>query len=240
MDRSIILITNDDGIDSDGLRRLALCAREHGEVWVIAPDGQRSAMSHSINLREPITVRPVAYPVEHVHAYACSGTPADCIRLGLHNILPQKPDYVFSGINYGYNTGSDIQYSATVGAGLEAAWSGIHTVAFSENASPVHEVTEAYLPQLMDRMMHEPLGYNEIWNVNFPGLPLSECKGILEDRQVADCAFYRDSYDEEAQADGSIRYHVNGRYSEDAPEGTDYRAIVDGYISIGKVRNLRA
>ena len=116
-----ILITNDDGIYSDGIIRLAQTAKEFGEVWVVAPESQRSAMSHSITLRHPIEAWNVDFPVEGVHAYACDGTPADCVRIGVLNIVPGKPDNVFSGINYGYNVASDIQYSATAGAASSAA-----------------------------------------------------------------------------------------------------------------------
>ena len=92
-----ILITNDDGIQSDGIIRLARAAKKYGKVWVVAPDGQRSAMSHRITLRETIEFFPVDFPVEGVHAYASTGTPADCVRFGILNIVKEKPDYVFSG-----------------------------------------------------------------------------------------------------------------------------------------------
>ena len=164
-----ILITNDDGIDSDGIVRLAKVAIEFGEVWVVAPDSQRSAMSHSITLRHSIEVWKVDFPVQGVHAYACDGKPADCVRIGALNIVPGKPDHVFSGINYGYNVASDLQYSATAGAAFEAAFQKIHTSAFSENACELHEVTDRYLKEIIAELLEKPLGRNQIWNVNFPG-----------------------------------------------------------------------
>ena len=100
MDRKI-LITNDDGIESDGIARLAEAAKEFGEVWIVAPESQRSAASHSITLRHPIDVLPHDFPVEGVHAFSCSGTPGDCVRVGSLNIMPVKPDVVLSGINFG-------------------------------------------------------------------------------------------------------------------------------------------
>ena len=121
-----ILITNDDGIDSDGIIRLAQVAKEFGEVYVVAPDGQRSAMSHSITLRHSIEAWEVEFPVEGVKAYACNGTPGDCVRIGVLNIVPGRPDNVFSGINYGYNVATDLQYSATAGAAFEAAFQKVH------------------------------------------------------------------------------------------------------------------
>ena len=91
-----ILIVNDDGIRSDGLARLAREAANYGEVWVVAPDGQRSAASHSITIDDPLYVTPVAFGVEGVHAFSCSGLPSDCVRLGAKYIMPQEPDVVFS------------------------------------------------------------------------------------------------------------------------------------------------
>ena len=104
-----ILITNDDGINAGGICRLAEVAKEFGEVWVIAPETQRSASSHSVTLRHPVEVWKVDFPVEGVHAFACDGQPVDCVRVGVLNVLPEKPDHVFSGINHGYNMASDLQ-----------------------------------------------------------------------------------------------------------------------------------
>ena len=94
-----IFITNDDGIQSPGLMRLAKTASALGNVCVIAPDGQRSAQSHSITLRKPIDLWPVKLPVDGVEAYACTGTPADCVRIALAHLLKERPDWVLSGIN---------------------------------------------------------------------------------------------------------------------------------------------
>ena len=116
-----ILITNDDGIESSGLRRLAEAATAYGEVWVVAPDGQRSAASHSLTIDKPLDVYPVDWGIPEIHAFSCTGLPSDCFRIGSKCVMPQKPDLVFSGINNGFNVGTDIQYSATVGAALDAA-----------------------------------------------------------------------------------------------------------------------
>lgn len=233
-----ILITNDDGINSVGIHRLAEAAKEFGEVWVVAPESQRSAMSHSVTLRYSVEAWPVDFPVEGVHAYACSGTPADCVRIGVLNIVPGKPDHVFSGINYGYNVASDLQYSATAGAAFEAAFQKIHTIAFSEDACDEHEVTDKYLRDIMEELLDKPLGINQIWNVNFPCCKLEECKGVLSDRTVSTDDFYKDHYDETDLGDGKISYMVVGVRNFEATEGTDLRAILDKYVSVGKVSNI--
>ena len=233
-----ILITNDDGINADGIIRLAQAATEFGEVWVIAPDSQRSAMSHSITLRHSVNAWKVDFPVPGVHAYACSGTPGDCVRIGSLNIVPEKPDHVFSGINYGFNAASDIQYSATAGAAFEAAFQGIHTIAFSEDACEIHEVTERYLKAIIAELLNKPLGVNQIWNVNFPGCQLAECNGILRDRKVSTDAFYVDRYIETTVSEDKVSYMVEGIRNYSALEGTDLKAIFDNYISIGIATNI--
>ena len=233
-----ILITNDDGIDSDGIIRLAKIAVEFGEVWVVAPESQRSAMSHSVTLRHGIEAWKVDFPVPGVHAYACDGTPADCVRIGVLNIVSGKPDHVFSGINYGYNVASDIQYSATAGAAFEAAFQKIHTIAFSEDACEIHEVTDRYLKEIMAELIEQPLLINQIWNVNFPGCRLAECQGILRDRKVSTDEFYKDRYTETEVLEGRISYMVEGIRNFKATEGTDLKAILDQYVSIGIATNI--
>lgn len=237
-----ILITNDDGIFAEGLIRLARTAKKYGEVWVVAPDNQRSAMSHSITLHGSFEAREVDFPVEGVHAFACTGTPADCVRIGVLNIVPGKPDHVFSGINMGYNAATDLQYSATVGAAFEAAFQGIHTIAFSEDAGELHgrscEVTDRYLDEIIAELIYEPLDKNEIWNVNFPGCRLSELKGILRDRTVSDGVFYLDHYDEAPSPEGGKIYTVVGERRWEAEEGTDLHALLNNCISVGRAKNI--
>jgi len=233
-----ILITNDDGIKAPGLIRLAKAAKEFGEVWVVAPESQRSAVSHSVTLHKPFEAWEVEFPVEGVHAYACTGFPADCVRIGVLNIVPGKPDHVFSGINFGFNVATDVQYSATAGAAFEGAFQKIHTIAFSEGTNGAEAVTDAYLHEVMGKLLDLPLGEEEIWNVNFPECPLSECKGILWDRKVSRGEFYKDSYTEEKLPDGKVRYMVDGKRNWEAEEDTDLGAILNGYISVGKAKNI--
>lgn len=235
-----ILITNDDGIHSDGLLRLARAASAFGQVWVVAPAHQRSAASHSITLDRPIDVFPCPFPVEGVQAFACSGTPGDCVRLGCLSLLPRRPDVVLSGINFGYNAASDLQYSATAGAALEAAFQGVTGIALSEGPGERHQVTQYYLPRVLERLLDNPPPPDTIWNVNFPDCPLEECRGILEGRRVSGETFYRDHYEElESLPGGGRRMMVKGVLQTSTREdGTDFRAILDRWVSVGAVRNL--
>lgn len=233
-----ILITNDDGIYADGLIRLARAAKEFGEVWIVAPDGQRSATSHSVSLRHAFDVWEVDFPVEGVHAFACDGTPVDCMRIGILNIVPGKPDRVFCGINYGYNAASDLQYSATAGAAFEAAFQGVSAIAFSEDASDEHSVTDKYLRDIIAELIDKPLSMIQIWNVNFPGCKEGECNGILRDRKVYSGVFYDDIYHGTDLGNGRTSYMVEGIRKWEADEGTDLKAILDNYVSIGIATNI--
>lgn len=234
-----ILITNDDGINADGIIRLAKTAKELGEIWVVAPLEQRSAASHSISLHDHIDVYPHDFPINDVKAFSCSGTPADCVRVGSLNIMPCKPDLVLSGLNNGYNVASDIQYSATAGAAFEGAFQGITSIALSEEADKLHEVSDEYLHSILSELSDQKLGYGQIFNVNLPGCPLTECKGILKDRKISHGMFFRDHYIELKKLEnGGIRLMVEGEYNEDAEPDTDFRAVVDKYISISIVNNI--
>lgn len=233
-----ILITNDDGIGADGIIRLAKVAKEYGQVYVVAPESQRSAMSHSITLRHPVVVRKEEFPVEGVVAYSCSGTPADCVRVGSLNIMKEKPDVVISGINLGYNCATDIQYSATAGAAFEGAFLGYRSIAISEGFEEKHPVTDKYLRVILDKIIDSDLEWGQIWNVNFPDCSLDNMKEIRFGTKVSRCAYFKDTYKEEVLEDGSISLSVNGHHEEESEEGTDLRAIYENCISVGVASNI--
>lgn len=237
--RKRILITNDDGIHAHGIIRLARAAAKFGEVWVIAPGEERSAASHSITLRTYIEVEEREFPVEGVHAFATTGMPADCIRVGVLGVMPYKPDIVFSGINFGYNAGTDVQYSATVGAAMEAVFQGIPAVAFSEGFGDDHLLTDEHLEEVIAEVIDTPYVWGQIVNVNFPLCKPEEYRGILRDRVVSRGCVFKDSYTCEEVGTGKKRYQVKGEHKTEFEEGSDLRALFDHYISIGTVRNIQ-
>ena len=235
-----ILITNDDGIAADGIVRLARIAKEFGDVWVVAPDVERSASSHCISLRSGIEVRPYDFPVEGVQAaYSCSGTPADCVRVGMVGLMPVRADVVLAGVNKGYNCATDIQYSGTCGAAFEGAFQGALSIAFSEPFSGDHAISDHYLRDILEKLITTELPPGRIWNVNFPECSLEDCNGILWNRKVSRGMFYKDSYDviEELENGGKIM-KVHGHFNTQCEEGTDMRALVDNYVSVGIVNNF--
>jgi len=245
-DNRRILIVNDDGIGSGGLLRLAKEAKKWGEVWVVAPETQRSAASHSLTINEPLKVRPIDFEVEGVQAFSCSGQPSDCVRIGSKYIMPEEPDVVFSGINNGFNVGTDIQYSATVAAALDAAMAGYPAVAFSEGfafddreSAAGHAVTDRFLPIVMEELMGQDLVPGKVININFPDCAPEDCKGILRDRKPSMGDPFIDNYTlDEELPDGTRQYSIHWVDRDHAAEGTDLRAILDGYISIGVVNNI--
>ena len=232
-----ILVVNDDGIKAEGIVRLARVAKTLGEVWVVAPSEQCSAMSHRITVRGELTVKAVEFPIDGVKAYSVSGTPADCVKVALAALMPEKPDIVFSGINEGYNAGRDILYSGTIGAATEALSNGIAAVAFSSEANRIYDVVDAQLPAIAAELSQKKLPPDQMWNVNFPGCSMAEYQGILWDRVPASHALFADRYDRTENADGSFRLAVNGILTAKADAGTDIRAVLDHYTSIGVVGN---
>lgn len=232
-----ILVTNDDGINAIGIHKLAKMAKKLGEVWVVAPEGQCSAMSQKITVADRIRLTEATdFPVSGVKAYSLGGTPADCVKVALEYLMTEKPDVVFSGINNGYNAGIEVSYSGTVAAAMEALQKGIPAIAFSTEANGIYEAVDANLFQIAKELVERPAGAGKIWNVNFPGC--SEAKGILYDRTLAKTQYFLDSYEAETQEDGSKLLDLHGKRIASAEEGTDLQALIERYISIGTIRNI--
>lgn len=235
-----ILVVNDDSINSPGLAVLAKAAAQLGEVYVVAPATQCSAMSQKLSIHADLLVEKVDFPVEVKAAYKVSGTPVDCVKVALHYILDEKPDYVFSGINEGYNVGYDIAYSGTLGAAFEAVMNGIPAIAFSNTMGAPLDMAEKHLLPIAKDLIEAGQERGEVWNVNFPGGIGTEPKGILRDRQVGAIQFYEEEYLEEKLSDTSARLTGKGTpltENDSVPADSDVEAVLKGYISIGKVKS---
>ena len=235
-----LLITNDDGINAQGIAVLARAAAAFGKVTVVAPARQCSAMSHRITLGHPLRLEAVDFPVENVTAYSLDGTPADCVKAALDAILPEKPDVVLSGINHGYNVGYDVVYSGTVGAAMEALMNGIPAIAFSNGLPEDYSLAERHLADIARKLMRSAPGSGRIWNVNFPGVSPEELRGIAWDATLANSQMYKESYDVTPQEDGSLLLRGHGTpLSPDAPvpENSDIACLRRGCISVGTIKS---
>ena len=238
-DKLNILIANDDGIDSPGIVRLAEAAAKFGSVWVAAPSSQCSGMSQKLTIFGEFPVSRPAFPVSVMDAWSIGGTPADCVKLAVNFLMPVKPDVVFSGINFGYNTGFDIAYSGTVAAAMEAVMNGIPAIAFSAQHDGSYDVTDRYILDIARELLAAPLAPGEIWNVNFPGCPLDEFKGILHERTIAPKFIFDNTYSANHRSGGmTLIPDADFIAHGDAPAGSDIEAVLHGYISIGKVKSM--
>ena len=235
-----ILITNDDGIGADGIRKLAEIARGFGEVTVVAPDTQQSAASHRCIFTRPLILKEYCFGLDGIKAFTLDGTPADCVRVGIYAASDSKPDIVLSGINHGYNISSDIQYSGTVGAALEAAFQGVPAIAVSYGSPEFKEtdIVDRYLPELLEEYMEKPLPESSIWNINIPDCRADECRGIFRDAVMNTGSFYDDQYRKEPIGDKAWSVTNTARRIWKGPERSDLDAVINRYIAVGTVTNL--
>ena len=234
-----ILIVNDDGIRSPGIAALAKVAAQFGETYVVAPDEQCSGMSQKLSLFDEMALRESAFPVPVAGAWSLGGTPADCVKIALEHLLDFKPDYIFSGVNDGWNAGFDIAYSGTIGACYEAVMNGIPAIAFSAKGRGDLTIAERYMPEIAAELIERGQGRGEIWNVNFPSGPLSELRGILRERFIAPMQLYNGVFTARLHPEGHALISQKGVPIEKgaAPAGSDIAAVLDGYISIGKIKS---
>jgi len=165
-DRPLILVSNDDGWQSPGIQRVAEALAELGDVWVVAPERERSAVSHAISLHKPLRVRRMAD-----QSFWCSGTPADCVLVAMHHVLPRRPDLCVSGINKGANLGDDVTYSGTVGAAIEAALGDVPAIAASltgDVAKPDWQPAVDLTMQVARDVLANGLPPHTVLNLNVP------------------------------------------------------------------------
>lgn len=222
-----ILITNDDGIDAAGIRKLAeIATKISDEVYIVAPSGQRSAVSHSITVGRALRVRRVPFPVAVRAAYSCSGMPADCVKVAVQALLDKKPDVVISGINNGHNMGYDSVYSGTVAAAREAVYQGIKGIAVS-TWKEHYVLVDRYLETVLRDAINRRMLTHEVWNINFPACGPEECRGIRE-TLPAPFPRYKDVYKE-----NEWEYALEDEECEIAGEHTDFYAVAHDYISVG-------
>jgi 5'-nucleotidase len=239
-----LLISNDDGIFAQGIRSLAnaLAAAGH-EVSVVCPDRERSATGHGLTLHQPIRAEIVESVFDPaVTAWACSGTPADCVKLALWALLDKPPDFVLSGINHGPNLGTDILCSGTVSAAMEGFMEGIPSIAFSlaSYTSQEFEPGVNFAVTLLSQLEKQPMVKPMLLNVNIPAVKQAEITGVAIARQGI--RRYFDIFQKRADPRGKTYYWLAGELLEDIEENsdpavphdipTDVQAIRDNQITV--------
>ncbi len=228
-----VLLTNDDGLASPGLLALARAVRDVADTYVVAPEQERSAASHAITLHKPLRVARAQLADTGLPAWATNGTPADCVVLGVLDLLSTPPDVVVSGINVGANLGMDLIYSGTVSGAVEAALFGIASIAISvASFKDLHwEPAAQFAARLVQAVAEHGLPPDTFLNVNVPNRPAAELRGVAITRQSS--RRYVSRLEKREDPRGRDYYWLTG--SPDGGEsaaGTDARAVAEGWISV--------
>ena len=223
-----ILLSNDDGYLAEGLRTLAAALHDYAELFVVAPDRNRSGASNSLTLEMPLR----AYTMDNGFIKV-DGTPTDCVHLAITGLLDQEPDMVIAGINHGANLGDDVLYSGTVAAATEGRFLGLPAMAISlANPNPQHFATAGVVAvTLLKQLIEQPLPRDSILNVNVPDVPIEQLKGYqatrLGSRHKAEPMLK--SLDPRGR---SIYWVGPAGAEQDAGQGTDFYAINQGFVSV--------
>ena len=236
--RPLILITNDDGVSAPGLRALISVMEELGEIVVVAPDTPQSAMGHAITINNTLYLNKTSKENDSFLEYSCSGTPVDCVKLAVNEILKRKPDLCVSGVNHGSNSSINVIYSGTMSAAVEAGIEGIPAIGFSlldfdwnANFEPI----KSYIRKITLEVLKSGLPEGVILNVNFPKLEEKEIKGIKICRQAK--AQWVEKFDKRKTPFGKEYYWLSGEFvNQDKGEDTDEWALENGYISVVPVQ----
>ncbi|MEN2399761.1 5'/3'-nucleotidase SurE [Flavobacterium sp. MC2016-06] len=237
-DKPLILVTNDDGILAPGIRALISVMKTIGDVIVVAPDKPQSAMGHAITINNTLFLDKISKEGDVITEYSCSGTPVDCVKLAVNEILKRKPDLCVSGINHGSNSSINVIYSGTMSAAVEAGIEGIPAIGFSLldfdwNAD--FEQIKSFVKKITLETLHNKLPEGVVLNVNFPKLKEKEIKGIKICRQAK--ALWVEKFDKRKTPFGKDYYWLSGEFvNEDKGEDTDEWALKNGYISVVPVQ----
>ncbi|SFH49041.1 5'-nucleotidase /3'-nucleotidase /exopolyphosphatase [Tindallia magadiensis] len=229
-----ILLTNDDGIHAPGIKALVKSMKSIGEVTVVAPDNEKSAIGHAITIHSPITVKHTRLIDDEVNAYAVHGTPADCIKLAVEVLLSKNlPDIIISGINSGPNLGTDVIYSGTVSGALEGSMMGFPSIAISMSRSQFESYDHAALfvskiaSRVLDCSKISPIAFN----INYPVCDEKEVKGTKVTKLGV--RKYRNNFIRRKDPRGNWYYWMNGEPENlTQDENSDITAVSNNYISV--------
>ncbi len=238
LDRPLILVTNDDGITAPGIRFLIQAMNELGDVVVVAPNSPQSGMGHAVTVNNTLFVEPVSIDEGPQIEYSCSGTPADCVKLAVNELLNKTPDLCVSGINHGSNSSINVIYSGTMSAAVEGGIEGIPSIGFSLrnhswNAEFKHLLP--YVKKIAQQVLDNGLPNGVVLNVNMPVSKDKTFKGVKVCRQAR--AYWKEEFDKRVNPHGREYYWLTGTFvNMDKGEDTDEWALANNYISVVPVQ----
>jgi 5'-nucleotidase len=224
----VILVTNDDGYDAAGIQILWSALEGLGELFVVAPEKEQSASSHSLTVRQPIVTRSVKK-----NHFKVAGTPTDCVLLGIQGMLPRSPDLIVSGINHGPNMGEDVTYSGTVAAAIEGTLLGVPSIALSslQRSNEDAETIGRTARFVVETAIRLGIPRECLLNVNIPDPDISPIKGVRVTKLGSRA--YDNLISEDRTPQGEVHYTVGGKDPVwKADEGTDIAAVRSGHVSI--------
>jgi 5'-nucleotidase len=238
MERPLILVTNDDGINAPGIRTLISIMKDIGDIVVVAPDSPQSGMGHAITINSTLHSSRITPKDSEITEYSCSGTPADCVKLAINELMPRKPDLCVSGINHGSNSSINVIYSGTMSAAIEAGIEGIPAIGFSLldyrwNAD--FEQSKSFISMITLNALNNGIPKGVVLNVNIPSVKKSDIKGVKICRQAM--AYWIEEFDKRKNPLGQEYYWLTGKFiNEDLGEDTDEWALNNNFISIVPVK----
>ncbi len=237
--RPLILVTNDDGINAPGIRALIEVMTTIGDVCVVAPDSPQSGMGHAITVNDAIYCTRIKISESAPHTeYSCSGTPVDCVKLAVNEVLKRKPDLCVSGINHGSNSSINVIYSGTMSAAVEAGTLGIPAIGFSlldHSLEADFDPARKFVKTIALQTLKNGLPKGVVLNVNIPRLKATEIKGIKICRQAN--AHWKEIFDKRTNPMGRDYYWLTGEFvNMDKGKDTDEWALEKGYVSVVPVQ----
>lgn len=231
--KPLILITNDDGITAKGIYSLVQAMQSLGTILIVAPDKPQSGMGHAITIHSPLRLIK-SNQFDGIEAYTCSGTPVDCVKLAIYEVLKRRPDLLVSGINHGSNAATNVLYSGTMSAAVEGAIEGIPSIGFSlldHSPDADFDASIEYATKIAKAVIDNKLQKGACLNVNIPRGKKSDLKGMKICRQGK--AFWEDSFDKRKDPFGGDYYWLTGKFeTSDKGEDTDMWALENKYVSI--------
>jgi 5'-nucleotidase len=234
--RPLILVTNDDGITAPGIRTLIAVMNEIGDVIVVAPDSPQSGMGHAVTIDDTLYCNEIRVDDGPQREYKSSGTPADCVKLAVSEILERKPDLCVSGINHGSNSSINVIYSGTMSAAVEAGVEGIPAIGFSlldYSWNADFEPLKDFIKKISLNVLENGLPDGVVLNVNFP--KSKSFKGFKVCRQAR--ANWVEEFDKRTNPQGRVYYWLTGKFvNMDKGEDTDEWALANNYISVVPVQ----